>query len=94
MRCLTTASGGCSRAGRFAGGWTLDAAEQVCDADLDTLQSLVDKSLVRSVDGRFTMLESMASMHSPGWVSRPPAKGWSTATRSTTWHWQSVLSPN
>src|SRR2546421_2207358 len=30
----------------FAGGCTLEAAEQVCEADLDTLQSLVDKSLV------------------------------------------------
>ena len=34
------------------GGWTLEAAEQVCDADLDTLQSLVDKSLVRRARGR------------------------------------------
>ena len=31
----------------FAGGCTLEAAEEVCDADLDTLQSLVEKSLVR-----------------------------------------------
>ena len=31
----------------FAGGCTLDAAEDVCDADLDTLQSLVEKSLLR-----------------------------------------------
>ena len=29
----------------FAGGCTLEAAEQVAEADLDTLQSLVDKSL-------------------------------------------------
>ncbi len=29
----------------FAGGCTLEAAESVCDADLDTLQSLVEKSL-------------------------------------------------
>ena len=29
----------------FAGGATLDAAEQVCAADLETLQSLVEKSL-------------------------------------------------
>ena len=33
------------------GGCTLEAAEEVADADLDTLQSLVDKSLVRR-DGR------------------------------------------
>ena len=31
----------------FAGGCTLEAAEQVAGADLDTLQSLVDKSLLR-----------------------------------------------
>ena len=31
----------------FRGGCTLEAAEEVCGADLDTLQSLVDKSLLR-----------------------------------------------
>ena len=31
----------------FAGGWTLVAAERVCQIDVDTLGSLVDKSLVR-----------------------------------------------
>src|SRR5947199_160567 len=30
----------------FTGGWTLDAAEQVAEADLETLGALVDKSLV------------------------------------------------
>jgi predicted ATPase len=43
----------------FSGGWTLDSAEVVCDADLDQLQSLVDKSLVRFVDERFSMLETI-----------------------------------
>ena len=44
----------------FAGGCTLEAVEQVCDADLDTLQSLVDKSLVRVREGnRFWMLETI-----------------------------------
>jgi predicted ATPase/class 3 adenylate cyclase len=44
----------------FAGGCTLDAAEAVCDADLDTLQSLVDKSLVRVHEGDgFWMLETI-----------------------------------
>jgi len=44
----------------FVGGWTLAAAERVCEADLDTLQSLVDKSLVRAMDGgRFFMLETI-----------------------------------
>src|SRR3954463_16280357 len=35
----------------FRGGWTLEAAEDVADADLDTLQSLSDKSLVRHTNG-------------------------------------------
>ena len=43
----------------FAGGCTVDAAERVIDADLDVLQSLVDKSLVRHTDGRFWMLETI-----------------------------------
>ena len=43
----------------FRGGCTLDAAENICDADLDTLQSLVDKSLLRHNDGRYWMLETI-----------------------------------
>ena len=43
----------------FAGGCTLEAATEVAEADLDTLQSLVDKSLVRFADGRFWMLETI-----------------------------------
>jgi predicted ATPase len=44
----------------FRGGCTLEAAEAICDADLDTLESLVDKSLVRVREGdRFWMLETI-----------------------------------
>ena len=44
----------------FRGGCGVDAAEKVCEADLDTLQSLVDKSLVRVRDrDRFWMLETI-----------------------------------
>ena len=48
----------------FRGGCTLDNAETVCQADLDTLASLLDKSLLRrraDVDGeeRFWMLETI-----------------------------------
>ena len=44
----------------FAGGCTLETAEEVCEANLDTLQSLVDKSLVRVREGdRFWMLETI-----------------------------------
>src|SRR5215213_3942617 len=43
----------------FAGGCTLEAAEQVATADLDVLQSLVDKSLLRHDAERFWMLETI-----------------------------------
>jgi len=47
----------------FAGGCTLGAAEQVCESDLDTLQSLLDKSLIRRREGqsepRLWMLETI-----------------------------------
>jgi len=47
----------------FAGGCTLEAAEEVCDADIDTLQSLVEKSLLRFAppgpEGRYWMLETI-----------------------------------
>jgi predicted ATPase len=43
----------------FAGGCTLEAAEEVAGADLDTLQSLVDKSLLRFSNERYWMLETI-----------------------------------
>jgi predicted ATPase/class 3 adenylate cyclase len=43
----------------FAGGATLEAAEAVADADLDTLGSLVEKSLLRRTDDRFWMYETI-----------------------------------
>ena len=43
----------------FAGGCTLEAAEEVAGADLDTLQSLVEKSLLRFTDERYWMLETI-----------------------------------
>jgi predicted ATPase/class 3 adenylate cyclase len=43
----------------FVGGFTLAAAEAVCDTTLDVLQSLVDKSLVRRTGDRFWMLETI-----------------------------------
>jgi tetratricopeptide (TPR) repeat protein len=41
------------------GGWTLEAAEQVCDAKIDALSALADQSLIRRRDGRFRMLETV-----------------------------------
>ena len=43
----------------FGGGCTLEAAEEVCEADIDDLQSLVDKSLVSRQAERFAMLETV-----------------------------------
>ena len=48
-----------ARLGVFRGGCTLEAAEAIADANLDSLQSLVDKSLVRQRDDRFRMLETI-----------------------------------
>jgi predicted ATPase len=43
----------------FAGGCTLDAAEEVCGADVDAIASLVDKSLLRRTGDRYWMLETI-----------------------------------
>jgi predicted ATPase len=44
----------------FAGSFDLEAAEAVCAADVDTLGSLLDKSLLRqTADGRFFMLQTI-----------------------------------
>jgi predicted ATPase len=48
----------------FSGGWTLDAAEAVCEADLDTLQALIERNLIRqeprtSSEPRYSMLQTI-----------------------------------
>jgi predicted ATPase/class 3 adenylate cyclase len=43
----------------FSGGFTLDAAETVCEAELDVLEGLLDKSLIRRDADRFSMLETI-----------------------------------
>ena len=43
----------------FRGGCALAAAEHICAADLDTVQALVDKSLLRYNDDRYWMLETI-----------------------------------
>jgi predicted ATPase/DNA-binding SARP family transcriptional activator len=43
----------------FVGSFELEAAEQICDADLDAMRSLIDKSLVRHGDnGRLFLLHT------------------------------------
>jgi predicted ATPase/class 3 adenylate cyclase len=46
----------------FAGGCTLDAAEEIVQAEVEGLQSLVDKSLVRRSRGRFWMLDTIGEL--------------------------------
>jgi predicted ATPase/class 3 adenylate cyclase len=48
-----------ARLGVFPGSFDLGAAEDVCWASLDVLQSLVDKNLIRRQGDRFTMLETI-----------------------------------
>jgi predicted ATPase/class 3 adenylate cyclase len=48
-----------ARLSAFAGGCTLEAAEAVCEADVDGLQSLVEKSLLRFTDERYWLLETI-----------------------------------
>ena len=43
----------------FAGGCTLEAAEEICGADVDAIASLVDKSLLRRTGERYWMLETI-----------------------------------
>jgi predicted ATPase len=43
----------------FAGGCTLEAAEEICGADVDAIASLVDKSLVRHSGDRYWMLQTI-----------------------------------
>ena len=48
-----------ARLGMFAGGCTLEAAEDIVDADSTTFTSLVDKSLVNASGGRYWMYETI-----------------------------------
>ena len=57
--CWTTQIAGVQRLAVFAGSCSLEAAEEVCEAELDVLGSLVEKSLVRQEEGRLTMLETI-----------------------------------
>ena len=59
----------------FAGGCTLEAAERAADADVDTLQSLVEKSLLRFSNGRFWMLETIRQFAAEKLVRRDAAAG-------------------
>jgi predicted ATPase len=62
----------------FSGGCNLEAAETVCEADLDTMQSLIERSLLRKqsdagVEPRVAMLETIREFASEHFGLRPDA---------------------
>ena len=57
----------------FRGGWTVEAAEAVCGADLDTLTSLVDKNLIREDGVRLRMLETIREFAAERLEAEPDA---------------------
>jgi predicted ATPase len=83
----------------FAGGCTLDAAGDVCDADVDTLESLIDKSLLRRFDSlagaRYGMLGAIRDFASEQLeqTGRAPDVGdreaaWAAALCDELWEWR------
>jgi predicted ATPase/class 3 adenylate cyclase len=60
----------------FAGSFDVDAAEEVCDADLDVLASLVEKSLLRqTAEGRFFFLATIREYAGERLAEDPAWKG-------------------
>ena len=57
----------------FTGGGTIEAVEAVCEADLDVLTSLLDKSLVRRSGERVWMLETIREFGSEQLSASPAA---------------------
>src|SRR5439155_26883151 len=63
----------------FSGVASIDAVSDVCGADLDGIESLVDKSLVRKVEGsgdegRVAMLETIGEFALDRFDARPEAQ--------------------
>jgi predicted ATPase/DNA-binding SARP family transcriptional activator len=73
-----------ARLGVFVGGSTLEAAEAICEANLEGLGSLLDKSLLRRDGDRYLMLETTREFA----VSRLAASGdvEETHRRHTAWY--------
>ncbi|TMC49625.1 MAG: tetratricopeptide repeat protein, partial [Chloroflexi bacterium] len=71
----------------FAGGCTLEVAEEAAGASVDVLQPLVEKSLVRHTDGRFWMLETIREFA----LDQLEAEGETIAVRSAYCAWMMRL---
>ena len=67
----------------FAGGFTLEAAEAVCGANIDTLGSLLDKSLLRRDATRYRMLETIREFAVERLGEGPTPARFGVATRNT-----------
>ena len=57
----------------FTAGGTIEAVEAVCEADLDVLTTLLDKSLVRRSGERVWMLETIREFASEQLSASPAA---------------------
>ena len=68
----------------FTGGATIEAVEAVCEADLDVLTSLLDKSLVRRSGERVWMLETIREFASSNFPPAWPRTICETVTPATT----------
>ena len=72
----------------FSGGWNLEAANVVCNADLDTVGSFVERNLIRRGWDRGRRPASRCSRRSANsrssdWMSAPTLETTATATPST-----------
>ena len=77
-----------SRLAVFPASFTLEAAEAICEADLDTLTSLVEKSLLRQGEGRFWMLETIREFAAERLAGGGELDETAAATWSSSWRWQ------
>jgi predicted ATPase/class 3 adenylate cyclase len=71
----------------FSGGCTLESARTIAEADLDLLQSLVDKSLLRHTAERYWMLETIREYA----VEQLEARGHAEELRLRHAHWHLAL---
>jgi predicted ATPase/class 3 adenylate cyclase len=60
----------------FSGGFTLDAAEAVCDAGMDVLAALVDASMVVRHGERFAMMETIREFARERLAELPDGDAW------------------
>ena len=83
----------------FAGSFSLEATELICEADLDRLTGLVDKSLVVTTSRRATLRFTCCTVPArPGWaprISRASGGGLSVAmTSSSRWMRTAPIGPS